>query len=128
MFLGNINQVASVANQNIPINTLISTNRKIVNNNTSNTLELRKVGIYNIDGWLTVSGVAGNIDVEVWADGVLRDSISATTTETTDFVTIPIVDAIKAVTANYPEVANISIRVDASGYTLAGLIRVEYLQ
>lgn len=128
MFLGNFSVANSVANENIPINTLISTNRKIVNNKTTNTLELRKAGIYNIDGWMTVSGDTGTIDVQVWADGSLRDGIAVTTTADDQLITVPIVDAVRAVIANYPEVADISLRVGTSGYTLDGVIRVEYLQ
>lgn len=128
MFLGNFSVANSVANENIPINTLIATNRNITNNSRTDTLELRKPGIYNIDGWVTVSGDTGTIDVQVWEDDTFRDSISVTTTADDQFVTVPIVDAVRAVIANYPEVANISLRVGTSGYTLAGVIRVEYLQ
>lgn len=128
MFLGTINQTTSVANTNIPIATQFNTNRKIVNNTTNNTIELRKAGIYNIDGWLTLFGVAGDIDVNVYADGTLRDTITATTASATDYVTVPIVDAVRAVIANYPQVAEVSIQVGTAGVTLAGLIRVEYLQ
>lgn len=128
MFLGNFSVANSVANENIPIKTLISTNRKIVNNSTSNVLELRKAGIYNIDGWITISGDTGTVDVQIWADNSLRDSIVVTTTADDQFVTVPIVDAVRAVIANYPEVADISIRVGTSGYTLDGVIRIEYLQ
>lgn len=128
MFLGNFSVANSVANQNIPINTLISTNRKIVNNKTSNVLELRKAGIYNIDGWMTVSGDTGTVDVQVWADNELRDSITATTTADDQFITVPIVDAVRCVIDAYPQVANISLRVGTSGFTLDGVIRVEFLQ
>lgn len=128
MFLGNFSVANSVANENIPIRTLISTNRKIVNNTNSNVLELRKPGIYNLDGWMTISGDTGTVDVQIWADNSLRDSIAVTTTADDQFVTVPIVDAIRAAIANYPEVANISLRVDANGYTLDGLVRLEYLQ
>lgn len=128
MFFGNFSVANSVANENIPINTLISTNRKIVNNTNANVLEIRKAGIYNIDGWMTVSGDTGTVDVQVWADDKLRDSIVVTTTADDQFITVPIVDAVRAVIANYPDVANISLRVGTSGYTLDGVIRLEYLQ
>lgn len=128
MFLGNFSVANSVANENIPIRTLISTNRKIVNNTSVNVLELRKAGIYNIDGWITVSGATGTVDVQVWADSELRDSIAVTTTADDQLVTAPIVDAVRAVLSRYPDVADISLRVGTSGYTLDGVIRVEYLQ
>lgn len=128
MFLGNFDVANSVANSNIPIKTLTSTNRKIVNNTTANVLELRKPGVYNIDGWVTVSGPAGNVDINIIADNVLRDTIVASISADNEFVTIPIVDAVRAVIDRYPQVADVSIQVGTSGLTLSGLIRVEYLQ
>lgn len=128
MFLGNFNVANSVENENIPINTLISTNRKVVNNTSSNVLELRKPGIYNIDGWMTVSGATGTVEIQVWEDDTFRDSIAVTTTSDDQLITVPIVDAVRAVISRYPETARIYLRVDESGFTLAGVIRVEYLQ
>lgn len=128
MFLGNFNVANSVENENIPINTLISTNRKVVNNTSSNVLELRKPGIYNIDGWMTVSGATGTVEIQVWEDDTFRDAIAVTTTSDDQLITVPIVDAVRAVIARYPETARIYLRVDESGFTLAGVIRVEYLQ
>lgn len=128
MFLGNFNVANSVENENIPINTLISTNRKVVNNTSSNVLELRKPGIYNIDGWMTVSGATGTVEIQVWEDDTFRDAIAVTTTSDDQLITVPIVDAVRAVISRYPETARIYLRVDESGFTLAGVIRVEYLQ
>lgn len=128
MFLGNFSVANSEANANIAINTLIATNRKVVNDTATNTLKLTKAGIYNIDGWVTLSGDTGTFAVLIFADGSLRDSIAVTTTADDQFVTVPIVDAVRAVLASYPEVADISLRVDTGGLTLDGVIRVEYLQ
>lgn len=128
MFLGNFDVANSVANSNIPIKTLTATNRKIVNNTTANVLELREAGIYNVDGWVTASGPAGTVDINIIADGVLRDTIVGTISADNDFITLPIVDAVRAVIDRYPQVADISLQVGTSGLTLSGLIRVEYLQ
>lgn len=128
MFLGNFDVANSVANTNIPIKTLTSTNRKITNNTTSNVLELRKAGVYNVDGWATISGPAGVVELNIFADNVLRDTITGSISADNEFITLPIVDAVRAVIDRYPQVANISIQVGTGGLTLSGLIRVEYLQ
>lgn len=128
MFLGNISVANTVANQNIPINTRITTNRKIVNNKTSNVLELRQAGIYNIDGWVTVTGTAGTGTIDLYADDEYRDAISFTIPADNDEVTVPIIDAVRANIAKYPQTANISIRCNTGGLSLEGVLRVEYLQ
>ena len=128
MFLGNFNVVNSVANQNIPINTLISTNRKIANNNSTNVIELRQAGIYNIDGWVTITGAATTGSVDLYEDEDYRESIAFTIATDNDSVTVPIVDAVRAIISKYPETANISLRVSEGGLSLVGVLRVEYLQ
>lgn len=128
MFLGNFTVANSVANQNIPINTLISTNRKIVNNTTSDVLELRQAGIYNIDGWITITGNATTGSVDLYEDEEYRDSIAFTISNDGENVTVPIVDAVRAIISKYPETANISLRVSEGGLSLVGVVRVEYLQ
>lgn len=128
MFLGTITQTTSVADTNIPITTVMNTNRKVVNNTTSNVLDIRKQGIYNIDGWLELYGATGDVDVNIVADGNILRSETVTLATATTYVVVPIADAVKCVLASYPQVANISIQVGTSGLTLSGLIRVEYLQ
>lgn len=128
MFLGNFDVANSVANSNIPIKTLTATNRKIVNNTQTNVLELREAGIYNIDGWVTASGETGTVELNIFADGKLRDTIVGPISADNEFVTLPIVDAVRAVIDRYPSVADISLQVGTGGLTLSGLIRVEYLQ
>lgn len=128
MFLGNFTVANSVANQNIPINTLISTNRKIVNNTTSDVLELRQAGIYNIDGWITITGNATTGSVDLYEDEEYRDSIAFTISNDGENVTVPIVDAVRAIISKCPETANISLRVSEGGLSLVGVVRVEYLQ
>lgn len=128
MFLGNFDVANSVENSNIPIKTLTATNRKIVNNTTANVLELREAGIYNVDGWVTASGPAGNVEINVIADGKLRDTIVGSISADNEFVTLPIVDAVRAVIDRFPNVAELSLQVGTGGLSISGLIRVEYLQ
>lgn len=128
MYLGNFTVANSVANQNIPINTKISTNRKIVSNPSSDVLELREAGIYNIDGWVTLTGTATTGTVDIYADDSYRDAIAFTIPADNDSVTVPIVDAVRAILTKYPQTANISLRVSEGGLSLTGVIRVEYLQ
>lgn len=128
MFLGNFSVANSVANENIPITTLISTNRKVVNNSRNNSLELRKAGIYNVDGWMTITGTATTGSVDLYEDENYRESIAFTIANNGDSVTVPIVDAVRVILSKYPEFANISLRVSEGGLSLAGVIRVEYLQ
>ncbi len=128
MFLGNFSVANSVANENIPLTTLITTNRKIVNNTSDDVIELRQAGIYNIDGWITITGTATTGSVDLYEDENYRDSIAFTISADNAPVTVPIVDAVRAIISKYPETANISLRVSEGGLSLVGVLRVEYLQ
>lgn len=128
MFLGNFSVANTVANQNIPINTLISTNRKIINNTASDVLELKQAGIYNIDGWVTITGNATTGSIDLYEDEDYRESIAFTISADGESVTVPIVDAVRAIIAKYPQIATISIRISEGGLSLVGVVRVEYLQ
>lgn len=40
-------------------------------------------------------------------------------------MTVPIVDAIRTVLAQYPNVANVGLQIDTAGVTVSGTLRVE---
>lgn len=128
MFVGTIENVTSVANQNIPIRTELNTNRKVVNNTTANVLEIRKPGIYKVDGYMQILGVAGDVDINILHDGVLARELTVTLASATDVKLVPIVDAFRCINAQYPNVGNISIQTDTAGLTIDGLVSVEYIQ
>lgn len=128
MFVGTIENVTSVANQNIPIRTELSTNRKVVNNTTSNVLEIRKPGIYKVDGYLQVLGVTGDININILHDGDPARELTVTLASATAVALIPLDDAFRCTSAQYPNVGNISIQTDTAGLTIDGLVSVEYIQ
>lgn len=128
MFVGTIENVTSVANQNIPIVTELSTNRKVVNDTTSNVLEIRRAGIYKIDGYVQFLGVAGDIDINILHDGQLARELTVTSASATAVNIVPLDDAFRCIAAQYPNVGNISIQTDTAGLTIDGLISVEYIQ
>lgn len=128
MFVGTIENYTSVANTNIPIRTELSTNRKVVNNTTSNVLEIRKAGIYKVDGYVQFLGVAGDIDINILHDGVLARELTVTSASATAVNIVPLADAFRCITAQYPNVGNISIQTDTAGLTIDGLVSVEYIQ
>lgn len=128
MFVGTIENVTSVANQNIPIRTELSTNRKVVNNTTSNVLEIRKPGIYKVDGYLQILGVTGDIDINILHDGDPVRELTVTLASATAVALIPLDDAFRCISAQYPNVGNISIQTDTAGLTIDGLVSVEYIQ
>lgn len=127
-FVGTIENVTSVANQNIPIITELSTNRKVVNNTAANILEIRKPGIYKVDGYLQLLGVAGDIDINILHDGLPARELTVTSASATAVTLVPLVDAFRCITAQYPNVGNISIQTDTAGVTIDGLVTVEYIQ
>ena len=88
-------------------------------------LSLRTGGLWDIDAALTLSGVAGNVVVSVLADGVATGTTVTATTTAAGFVTVPIVDAIRTVLAQYPNVANVGLQIDTAGVTVSGTLRVE---
>ena len=123
MFLGQVTGWTSVVGQYIPFQTVKNTNSKITNSN--GLLSLRTGGLWDIDAALTLSGVAGNVVVSVLADGVATGATVTATTTAAGFVTVPIVDAIRTVLAQYPNVANVGLQIDTAGVTVSGTLRVE---
>ena len=123
MFLGRVTGWTSVVGQYIPFKTVKNTNSKITNSN--GLLSLRTGGLWDIDAALTLSGVAGNVVVSVLADGVATGATVTATTTVAGFVTVPIVDAIRTVLAQYPNVANVGLQIDTAGVTVSGTLRVE---
>ena len=123
MYLGRVTGWTSVVGQYIPFQTVKNTNSKITNSN--GLLSLRTGGLWDIDAALTLSGVAGNVVVSVLADGVATGATVTATTTAAGFVTVPIVDAIRTVLAQYPNVANVGLQIDTAGVTASGTLRVE---
>lgn len=123
MFLGRVTGWTSVVGQYIPFQTVKNTNSKITNSN--GLLSLRTGGLWDIDAALTLSGVAGDVVVSVLADGVATGTTVTATTTAAGFVTVPVVDAIRTVLAQYPNVANVGLQIDTSGVTVSGTLRVE---
>lgn len=123
MFLGRVTGWTSVVGQYIPFLTVKNTNSKITNSN--GLLSLRTGGLWDIDAAITLSGVAGNVTVSVLADGVATGATARATTTAAGFVTVPIVDAIRTVLAQYPNVAKIGLQLDTAGVTVSGTLRVE---
>lgn len=128
MFVGRIENVTSAVDTNMPIITELSTNRKVVNNTTSNVVEIRKPGIYKVDGYIQVLGAQGDVSINIMHDGNLAREIDVTLASATTVAVVPLVDAFRSTTAPYPNVANISIRTDTAGLTVDGLVSVEYIQ
>lgn len=128
MFLGRINNTPTVADVNIPIAVEFNTNSKIGYNGTTDEIVLRKPGLYNVDGAITATGVAGDVDIDIIADGAIRRTFTATLAAADDFVTIPIIDALRVVYDEFQNVADLSLQTSLAGLTLTGVIRVEYVQ
>lgn len=123
MFLGRVTGWTSVVGQYIPFQTAKNTNSKITNSN--GLLSLRTGGLWDIDAALTLYGVAGDVVVSVLADGVATGTTVTATTTAAGFVTVPVVDAIRTVLAQYPNVANVGLQIDTAGVTVSGTLRVE---
>lgn len=128
MFVGTIENYTSVANTNIPIRTELSTNRKVVNDTTANVLEIRRPGIYKVDGYIQLLGATGDVDINILHDGALARELTVTLASATDVKIVPLVDAFRCINAQYPNVGNISIQTDTAGLTIDGLVSVEYIQ
>lgn len=123
MFLGRVINWVSVVGTDIPFVTELNTNLKTGNSNGE--VSILERGLWNIDASIEVTGVVGNITVELLADGVVRDSRTTTLDLATDIQSVSFADAIRVVMANYPNVANISMRVGTAGVTVNGKLRIE---
>ena len=126
MFIGRVTNWTSVVGTAIPFATVINSNNKISNNN--GVISLKRPALWDIDGTITLTGVTGEIIVSVWADGVETGAF-AETELTTDVAiqTVPIKDVVRTVIDQYPNVANIELRVDTAGVTTSGTLTVSYI-
>lgn len=128
MFVGNITNWTSVVGTDIPFVTELNTNNKIANENGS--IKLKTSGFWNVDAALTLSGTTGEIIVSLFADGVEKVTTYAEATLTTAVTeqNVSIIDGIRTILRENPNVASISLRVDTAGVNVSGKIRVEYVQ
>lgn len=125
MFLGNVTNWTAVVGADVPFTTELNTNGKI--RNSAGEISILERGLWDIDASLVVTGVVGTVTVQLFADGVAVPTTfaSATLDLATDFQTISLTDTIRTIFAQYPDVANISVRVDTAGVVVSGKIRVE---
>lgn len=101
----------------------------MVNNTGVNILEIRKPGIYKVDGYLQIIGGTGDVDINILHDGIPAREITVTLgTAATNVVVVPLDDAFRCINAQYPNVGSISIQVGTAGLTVDGLVSVEYIQ
>lgn len=127
MFLGNVSGWTSVVGTDIPFETVINSNNKISNNN--GLISLRKSGYWNVDAMISVTGVTGDVEAQLYADGVAVDgAIAIATLASGGSATLNISDAVRTVFSAYPDVANISVRLGTASASVDARIRVEYVQ
>lgn len=123
MFLGRVTNWVSVVGTDIPFITELNTNLKT--RNTAGEVAILESGLWNIDASLELTGVVGNIVIDLLADGVVRDSRTVTLDLVTDFANVSFADAVRVLLSNFPNIADISMRVDTAGVTVNGKLRVE---
>lgn len=127
MFLGNVIGWTSVVGTDIPFETVINSNNKISNNN--GLISLRKSGYWNVDAMVSVTGVTGDVEAQLYADGVAVDgAVAVATLASGGSATLNISDAVRTVFSAYPDVANISVRLGTASASVDARIRVEYVQ
>ena len=100
----------------------------MINNTTANVLEIRKPGIYKVDGYLQLIGVAGDIDINILHDGQPARELTVTSASATAVTLVPLADAFRCINAQYPNIGSISIQTDTAGVTIDGLVSVEFIQ
>lgn len=123
MFLGRVTNYTNVVGTDIPFVTELNTNTKT--RNTNGSVEILERGLWNIDASIEVTGVTGNIGVQLLADGVVRDTRTTTLDLATDLQSVSFADAIRVIFAQYPDTASISMRVDTAGVVVNGKLRIE---
>lgn len=123
MFLGRVTNWTSAVGTDIPFATELNTNAKT--RNASGVVSILESGLWNIDASIEVTGIVGNIGIELLADGVVRDIRTTTLDVATDIQSVSFVDAIRVIYAQFPETADISMRVGTAGVTVNGKLRLE---
>lgn len=96
--LTNTTSTALIANQVIPLNAVLDTNNSL--NFSNNTIKINKAGYYDVTGNFVITATAaGNISVELFANGVvIPEAISTVTAAAAgDIVTIPLHDIIRVI-------------------------------
>lgn len=123
MFLGRVTNWTSVVGTDIPFLTELNTNTKT--RNTSGSVSIFERGLWNVDASIELTGVAGNIVVDLLTDGTVRDSRTVTLANATDVENVSFADALRVIFAQFPETANVSMRVDTAGVIVNGKLRIE---
>ena len=123
MFLGRVTNYTNVVGTDIPFLTELNTNTKT--RNASGVVSILESGLWNIDASIEVTGIVGNIVVELLADGVVRDTRTTTLDLATDIQSVSFTDAIRVIYAQFPDTADISMRVDTAGVIVNGKLRLE---
>lgn len=127
MFVGTVTNWVSVLGQNIPFATELNTNTTIKNN--GGLISLKRDGYWNVDASMTLTGVADDVIVSLFADGQEKVTTYAEASVTAaGFTTISLTDAIRTVLAETNNFATIALRIDTAGVTVNGKLRVEYVQ
>lgn len=130
MFEGNFTTGAEIlANTNIPITQVFNTNNKIRLNNTENTVEILKNGLYKATIELSgESSVAGTTVAQLYADGqpIQGASSSVTASAVDDEVSFSLQKALRVLFTTVPNVVNISVRCDQDFTVTSGNIIVGY--
>ena len=127
MFLGTISNWTSVVGSDVPFATKINSNNKITNN--GGVLSLNKVGYWNIDVNLVVSGAVGDVTATLYEDGVASPTAFSTITLASGGTgTLNIPDAVRTTFAEFPQFGTISVRFSQPNVIANGQIRVEYVQ
>lgn len=127
MYLGQVNDWTSNNEFTVPFITLLNTNNKIDVENGE--IRLKADGYWNIDGFLELSGVAGEATTYVTKDGV-EDLNSGVTvaTSATGTTTVPISYVVKTKRTADDDYAKIGVIVNTDGLTVNGRIRIQYVR
>lgn len=130
MLKANITTATAVtAGTDIPLNLIFNTNCRTGIN--GNRIRINSCGAYDVDALFNITGVAaGDVSLQMFNNGVaIPDAVaSATSTATTDLITLNLTDIIRAVKNNLGTEIALSFRLSAAATVNNAIVTVQRIQ
>lgn len=130
MLKANITTATAVtAGTDIPLNLIFNTNCRTGIN--GNRIRINSCGAYDVDALFNITGVAaGDVSLQMFNNGVaIPDAVaSATSTATTDLITLNLTDIIRAVKNNIGTEIALSFRLSAAATINNAIVTVQRIQ
>lgn len=128
MFKGTVSGYTAIENTNIAFTPKIESNSKTGWKSTNNTIQIKKIGYFEVDAHLVMTGVsAGTITTSLMANGtsVAEAQSISMSTATTDSITVNVHDILKITQQVSNSFVELGLQLSSGATITSGLITVQ---